>query len=41
MDIDEQRKPELNARGSPLNGGLVLFFRYVIAKMGNVVKATT
>jgi len=39
--MDEQRKPALNARGNPLNGGLVLFFRYVIARTGNVVKATT
>ena len=41
IDIDEQRKPALNAKGSPLNGGWVLFFRYPIAKTGNVVKATT
>ena len=27
IEIDEQRKPALNARGSPRNGGLVLFFR--------------
>jgi len=39
IKIDEHIKPALNAKGRPLNGGSIFFFRYEIAKTGSVVKA--